>query len=583
MLAMLWPRVAFAAVLFAGLGVVGWGIIRSQYSARLAQREKAVMLAKHLETATAARAERFEAPAPRGRGLAEKEAELLARAPAAPTPTLADKLESSEEKMPAEKPATAGRPLKRLNDEMAAGNAGRLEEDKASRAARDQEVRLRRESLAGIGKQTELSGKGPESLPTSLAPFQPAPTPDRAESQIVAAAPMVDAVKLKADFKPTTMTPGGTQVTRTDLDGVAPGTVLDLNSLRPTDSYGFVVPTTSFGTVTNSRSMNWALTAAPASGSLIRYSGGAGSQFGLATNAVGAVNGIAAPDLFYAGASPTPLAVTAPSILRQSDTKGPSPASSLPTKPGQTADQERLVLLAEQTAPAPEGAFPKKQGQAGVAGEVLNRPTPTTPRPRAQVPEQPTADPAQVAAINSRQYQFRSQGARQAPFAAQRRVVPALLNSFQFEQNGDRVRIVDGDNSVYEGQVVTATSATLALGEPLQSTAEKSPPLPNDQRSKDIKQATEMAAGGSLPVSFRASGTNLTAKQLVTIEATLTPANQGTPRPAGQFSETRSRAQGAPAPGVTAKVGPSSVRVQGRARLGTNEMPIDAMGAATQR
>src|SRR5262249_25562886 len=81
MFALLWPRVAFASVLFAGLGVVTFAILRSQHFNRLAERERAITLAKRVETETAAQGARPEGLAPRGRGLAEKEAELAARAP----------------------------------------------------------------------------------------------------------------------------------------------------------------------------------------------------------------------------------------------------------------------------------------------------------------------------------------------------------------------------------------------------------------------------------------------------------------------------------------------------------------------
>jgi hypothetical protein len=330
--------------------------------------------------------------------------------------------------------------------------------------------------------------------------------------------------------------------------------------------------------------MNWALSSAPASGSLVRYAGAAGGQFALATNTIALANGIAAPNLFYAGASPTPLAVTPPALLRQSDNPAQNPATPSAAKPVQVADQERLVLLTQETAPAQQDSFSKKQSQAGAAGKTLNQPTSTlnaAPPPPAS--QQPAGRPAQVATANSRQYQFGSRVGRQAPTAVQRRVTPALLNSFQFEQSGDHIRIVDGDNSVYEGQVITTAAANLAFGEPAPAPAEKRQLSVSDQRSKDMKQANESAGGALLAVSFRVLGTNITAKQLVTIEATLIPANQDTARKANQLPETLARTQGTPALGVAVKVESPSVRVRGWARLGTNEMPIDATGTATRR
>jgi hypothetical protein len=61
-------------------------------------------------------------------------------------------------------------------------------------------------------------------------------------------------------------------------------------------------------------------------------------------------------------------------------------------------------------------------------------------------------------------------------------------------------------------------------------------------------------------------------------------ANQDTPPQAGQLSKTTApQDQGSPILGFTTQVVPSNVRVQGHARLGTNELPIDALGTATQR
>jgi hypothetical protein len=159
--------------------------------------------------------------------------------------------------------------------------------------------------------------------------------------------------------------------------------------------------------------------------------------------------------------------------------------------------------------------------------------------------------------------------------------MPALLNSFQFEQKGDRIQIVDGDNSVYEGQVVTAAPATPKQAAPAAAETEMRRSLMIEQKSKETKQVNEAAASTLLPVSFRASGTNVTTKQLVIIEATLMPLSQEskTAELAGELA----RAQSVSALGAAVKVGPPSVRVQGRARLGTNELPIDALGTATQR
>lgn len=81
----------------------------------------------------------------------------------------------------------------------------------------------------------------------------------------------------------------------------------------------------------------------------------------------------------------------------------------------------------------------------------------------------------------------------------------AVLNSFQLEQRGDQLRIVDGDGSVYAGQLLAATES--------------------DKASQTAAFAAERAvvvdgaAGGAANVRFTAAGTNLSLRQNVVINA----------------------------------------------------------------
>ena len=122
----------------------------------------------------------------------------------------------------------------------------------------------------------------------------------------------------------------------------------------------------------------------------------------------------------------------------------------------------------------------------------------------------------------------------------QKRNLPtAVLANFQIERQGQKVRILDQDGSVYTGQVINeesyaaADSASddggVALGVQAAQNAPNAPISPNavpangsDQLDKTSRFATALAA--TLPVGqfyFRARGTNNTLRQVVVIEATL--------------------------------------------------------------
>lgn len=119
----------------------------------------------------------------------------------------------------------------------------------------------------------------------------------------------------------------------------------------------------------------------------------------------------------------------------------------------------------------------------------------------------------------------------------QKRNLPtSVLANFQIERQGQKVRILDQDGSVYTGQVINeesyaaADSASddggVALGV---QAAQNAPISPNavpangsDQSEKTSQSAKALAA--TLPVGqfyFRARGTNNTLRQVVVIEATL--------------------------------------------------------------
>ena len=119
----------------------------------------------------------------------------------------------------------------------------------------------------------------------------------------------------------------------------------------------------------------------------------------------------------------------------------------------------------------------------------------------------------------------------------QKRNLPtAVLANFQIERQGQEVRILDQDGSVYTGQVINEES--YAAGDSASAgggVASGAPPAPNASialnavPAKGLNQLNQpgqsaKALAAALPVGqfyFRARGTNKTLRQVVVIEATL--------------------------------------------------------------
>ena len=119
----------------------------------------------------------------------------------------------------------------------------------------------------------------------------------------------------------------------------------------------------------------------------------------------------------------------------------------------------------------------------------------------------------------------------------QKRDLPtAVLANFQIERQGQEVRILDQDGSVYTGQVINEES--YAAGDSASAgggVASGAPPAPNASialnavPAKGLNQLNQpgqpaKALAAALPVGqfyFRARGTNNTLRQVVVIEATL--------------------------------------------------------------
>jgi hypothetical protein len=102
----------------------------------------------------------------------------------------------------------------------------------------------------------------------------------------------------------------------------------------------------------------------------------------------------------------------------------------------------------------------------------------------------------------------------------------AVLASFQLEQRGREIRIVDADGSIYTGRVQPAPApalsvkATAAAPAPVRSSKAKEPAL------DDGKRAGGSSAGGAAPapaLNFTVRGTNATLRQAVVFVGNLQP------------------------------------------------------------
>ena len=91
--------------------------------------------------------------------------------------------------------------------------------------------------------------------------------------------------------------------------------------------------------------------------------------------------------------------------------------------------------------------------------------------------------------------------------------MPDVLNSFRLEQSGQRIRIVDADNSIYEGQIEGSKQEPAVLGKLVNETPavelKKAQPAAADEtRAREFPDGVAGASGQN--VWFRVAGTNRT-------------------------------------------------------------------------
>ena len=257
-------------------------------------------------------------------------------------------------------------------------------------------------------------------------------------------------------------------------------------------------------------------------------------------------------------------AVGAVAVVASLDLGNSRPESTTDMAAASVDDEEPEESRAESAASmeADQAAFSapleaKAQGQSmNLRAETIPSPpqpeaaSPVVPRPPVALGEASMrtapggAFTAQVRQVNPTFYKNLAelrQNFQQRPDEAadrkQKRNLPtAVLANFQIERQGQEVRILDQDGSVYTGQVINEES--YAAGDSASDgggVASGAPPAPKASialhavPAKGLNQLNQpgqpaKALAAALPVGqfyFRARGTNNTLRQVVVIEATL--------------------------------------------------------------
>jgi hypothetical protein len=134
-------------------------------------------------------------------------------------------------------------------------------------------------------------------------------------------------------------------------------------------------------------------------------------------------------------------------------------------------------------------------------------------RSASQAPLAMPAEPAPAAAVQLR-------GATQAQQTG------TVLVSFQFEQNGDQVRVIDADGSVYTGLLFAEGIGRAEAKESVETTGvQLRERLLEDAKAAKQSSQTDQLQSQSLraPWVFRVNGTNKTLREPVQLDGVLVP------------------------------------------------------------
>jgi len=213
--------------------------------------------------------------------------------------------------------------------------------------------------------------------------------------------------------------------------------------------------------------------------------------------------------------------------------------------------------------------------------------------------------PTASAALNGQRAHFSQMNETPNAGLTPARGSPALLNAFDFEQTGTRIRIYDADGSIYEGQIAANARSAGSAGTDLK--AKRSPSAPA-QKPSPAESSEEGLAQQGIP--FQASGRSRSLDQLVVIRGTMISAtnlpaapeskpatspesksvlvapaspaaavNRARSITSGDRPDSAAEARSAIREDLPSITGPV-LRIQGTAKIGaTNEMQIDAIPA----
>jgi hypothetical protein len=157
--------------------------------------------------------------------------------------------------------------------------------------------------------------------------------------------------------------------------------------------------------------------------------------------------------------------------------------------------------------------------------------------------------------------------------------MPNVLNSFQLVQNGRQIRVVDSDDSIYDGAIEQPEEAArreiavLTTATDLKKNIE-----PKTKRIEGVVAATTGEAPAAQNLFFRVSGTNRTLNQLVLFEGKLlTQTNQTNDiRVDAKSAADQSTAVGRQSLSQKAQQAPGTV-IRGQATIGSsNRIEINA-------
>ena len=261
------------------------------------------------------------------------------------------------------------------------------------------------------------------------------------------------------------------------------------------------------------------------------------------------------------------------------------------------------VALARRDAPPPNlGATTVRSAMAPSAPSA---PSPAPPASRLRMVAAPPVLPAPAANApagtmgdaqtgGAARYFFKRQSGAQnlAAKLKEKQTAPEIpLSSFEFEQSGNTVRVIDGDGSIYSGHVLSSEDE--AAGErggleaavrTLRSESRQNPKRSNGGTApQSFTPAQSLRAG--TPFAFRVAGIHRTSGQRITLEGTLAAAADAvvsSDRLAGGAAPSPAqRAPQPPAPTPADADAPSSQQLVGRLSIGgSNEVTIIAVPMA---